>query len=180
MSATIRIRSPSEAPVASISTRWTSSERNLAAGPLRPSAVTDRYTRPFAPNRFARSVSSSVSRRVAPPRPGATIALTRPPDASMSSNTRKPDPPPRTGPRSTSSIPKRTSGLSEPNRSMTSSYVNRGNGISPSGRSGRVARDTSMTIDSTKPISASSSMKLISRSSWVNSGCRSPRRSSSR
>ena len=150
-------------------------------GPLTsPPASIDRWARPFAPNRFARSVSSSISRRVAPPMPGATIALTRPPDASASSNTRNPEPPSSAGARSTSSMPKRMSGLSEPNRSMTSSYVNTGNGTCRIGRSGVVALLTSMATSSTKRITVASSTKLISRSSWVNSGWRSPRRSSSR
>ena len=48
------------------------------------------------------------------------------------------------------------------------------------GRSGAVAFETSIAIASTKPITVASSTKLISRSSWVNSGWRSPRRSSSR
>ena len=43
-----------------------------------------------------------------------------------------------------------------------------------------VTRVTSVTIASMKPMTVGSSTKLISRSSCVNSGCRSPRRSSSR
>ncbi len=80
----------------------------------------------MAPNRRARSVSSSISRRVIPAMPGATIALTRLPAESAESNTPNPEagaPAASTsaGARSTSSIPKRTSGLSEPYRSSASS-----------------------------------------------------------
>jgi len=45
---------------------------------------------------------------------------------------------------------------------------------------GVTARETAIAIVSTKSITVSSATKLISRSSWVNSGWRSPRRSSSR
>ena len=48
------------------------------------------------------------------------------------------------------------------------------------GRSGTTARVTADGHRSTQAITSSSATKLISRSSWVNSGCRSPRRSSSR
>ena len=117
--------------------------------------------------------------------PGAVIPLTRSPAASVSSKTRKPlagapSAPVSAGARSNSSIAKRRSGLSEPKRSIASSYSNTGNGISRIGRSGAVALVTSMTMCSMKAITVASSTKLISRSSWVNSGWRSPRRSSSR
>ena len=46
---------------------------------------------PFAPRRFASSTSSSIWLRLAAPRPGAAIALTRPPAARVSSKTRKPE-----------------------------------------------------------------------------------------
>jgi hypothetical protein len=56
-----------------------------------------------------------------PAMPGATIALTRPPAASASSNTLNPEAGVNAGARSTSSSANRTSGLSLPNRSITSS-----------------------------------------------------------
>ena len=73
--------------------------------------------------------------------PGAVIPLTRPPAARVSSNTRKPlagapSGPVSAGARSKSSIANRRSGLSEPKRSIASSYSNTGNGISRIGRSG--------------------------------------------
>ena len=150
-----------------------------------PPGLTARWTSPRAPKRLTSSVSSSISRRVAPPIPGAVMPFTRPPDASASSNTRKPlagvpSGATSTDPRSYSSIPKRRSGLSDPNRSIASSYSKTGNGISRIGRSGAVARVTPITMCSMKALTVSSSTKLISRSSWVNSGCRSPRMSSSR
>ncbi len=88
--------------------------------------------------------------------------VTRPPLASVSSNTRKPDaglPSGSTsaGARSTNSIANRTSGLSEPKRSIASSNVKRGNGIWAIGRSGVVAFDTAIAIDSTKSITAARS-----------------------
>ena len=106
-----------------------------------PPGWTARWTRPFAPKRRTISVSSSISRRVAPAMPGAVIPLTRLPAARVSSNTRKPlagapSAPVSAGARSNSSIAKRSSGLSEPKRSIASSYSNTGNGISRIGRSG--------------------------------------------
>ena len=113
------------------------------------------------------------------------MPLTRPPAASVSSNTRNPDAgapsaPVSAGARSNSSMANRMSGLSEPKRSIASSYSNTGNGTSRIGRSGVVALLTSMIICSMNPRTVASSTKLISRSSWVNSGWRSPRMSSSR
>ena len=71
--------------------RWMSRDRNLATGPCSsPSGWTARWTRPLAPNRLAVSVSSSISRRLAVRLPGTTRPFTRPPAASVSSNTRKP------------------------------------------------------------------------------------------
>ena len=71
VSATMRMRSPAAAPVRSMTARCVSSERNFTIGPLRlPSASIERCARPFAPNRLARSVSSSISRRVTPAMPG--------------------------------------------------------------------------------------------------------------
>ena len=85
---------PPSAPVRSMTARCVSSERNFTIGPLRvPSASTARWARPFAPKRFARSVSSSISRRVMPASPGATMALTRPPAASAESKTTNPEAP---------------------------------------------------------------------------------------
>ena len=98
--------------------RCSSSERNLATGEftvVEPSsaASTRIHTRPLAPQRLARSVRSSSRLRVVSPRRrrgrmplmhDALNALN-----SVSANTSV---------SSTSSMPKRTSGLSEPKRSM--------------------------------------------------------------
>ena len=77
-------------------------------------------------------------------------------------------------------MPKRMSGLSDPYRSMASAKVSRGNGSFSSGRSGSTSFATRVTTRSTVEITSSSATKLISMSTWVCSGWRSPRRSSSR
>ncbi len=79
VSATIRMRSPSPAPLRSTIARWTSSDRNLTIGPrISPPGSSDRWARPLAPNRRARSVSSSISRRVMPAMPGRDDRLDPP------------------------------------------------------------------------------------------------------
>ena len=57
-----------------------------------------------------------------------------------------------------------------PYRSIASRQVSRGNGTCWIGRSGATARVTAMAISSTHAITSGSETKLISRSSWVNSG----------
>ena len=76
-------------------------------------------------------------------------------------------------------MPKRTSGLSTPKRSMASCHVRRGNGVVMAPRKPLADHAEEMARSSTAKTS-SSSTKDISRSSWVNSGWRSARRSSSR
>jgi hypothetical protein len=67
--------------------------------------------------------------------------------------------------------------LSVPNRRIASSYVIRGIGVL---RSWPASRHSATRISSDSAMMSSWSMKLISMSSWVNSGCRSARKSSSR
>jgi hypothetical protein len=78
---------------------------------------------------------------------------------------------------STSSDPKRTSGLSDPYRSMASSHVI--SGTAP-GREPCTASWASSTASDTNPRTSSWLTKLASRSSCMNSNWRSARRSSSR
>ncbi len=78
---------------------------------------------------------------------------------------------------STSSMPNRRSGLSEPNRRIASAKVMCG--ISPISWPTVPAHSARMTSSPTVSTSDCST-KLISMSSWVNSGWRSLRKSSSR
>ena len=77
-----------------------------------------------------------------------------------------------------SSFPNLRSGLSDPNRAIASAYVMRGIGrwIWKPAISGH-SRSTRSSATST---TSSLVTNDISRSTWVNSGCRSARKSSSR
>ena len=79
---------------------------------------------------------------------------------------------------STNSMPKRTSGLSEPKRSAASSQVIIAIGVD--GRSPVAASVAAATASEMKPSTSSWSTNDASASSWVNSNWRSARRSSSR
>ncbi len=79
---------------------------------------------------------------------------------------------------SSSSSPKRRSGLSEPKRRSASSHVIRGNGVSSS--TPMQSRQTVATIVSISPKISSWSGNAVSTSSCVISWTRSARRSSSR
>ncbi len=84
-------------------------ERNLSTGQSRPPpSVTRIHTRPAAPSCLARSTSLSTWARDIPPSPGSRIALTRSAWKARNSVAAY------TSLRSTSSRPKRVSGLSEP------------------------------------------------------------------
>ena len=75
------------------------------------------------------------------------------------------------------SRPNRRSGLSDPYRAIASAYGRRRNGAATSTP---LSFQTSVTISSASVMMSSWSTKLISMSSWVNSGCLSARKSSSR
>ena len=148
----------------------------------RPRGAPDPRRRIASPARRARR-SRAAWRR---PRPGATIAFTdaargevvvEHAEARGAACRRR-----RSARERDSPSPSRIAGPACPSRSGPSPRRRSGAGTArPAiGRSGTVARETSTIIDSTKSITAASSTKLISRSSWVNSGWRSPRRSSSR
>ena len=77
-----------------------------------------------------------------------------------------------------SSKPKRMSGLSEPKRSIASRQGRRRKGVWTSTSS--TSLNTRFRKPSWMDMMSSSLVKDISRSIWVNSGCRSARRSSSR
>ena len=79
---------------------------------------------------------------------------------------------------STSSMPKRVSGLSTPKRRMASSQVMRLKGVAISLPKTSLKRRA--TRFSARVMTSSSRTKLSSMSTWVNSGWRSARRSSSR
>ncbi len=187
-SATTRTRSPGSAPLVSMSPPRSSSLKNRSSGESKateppgtpgpdpsgalPSPGTTRnQASPLAPSPFALSTRESRRERASPPSPGTTIALTQ-----GAAKARTPVPA-NTPERSTSSIPKRRSGLSVPNRSRASDQVMvvGGEGAWPV-----PARVASCTASETKPITSSCATKEASRSSWVNSNCRSARGSSSR
>ncbi len=85
---------------------------------------------------------------------------------------------------STSSMPKRVSGLSEPKRSRASCQVMAGNTVVPSaepaGRSPVAASVAAATASEMKASTSAWLTKLASASSCMNSNWRSARRSSSR
>ena len=69
-------RSPGLAPAAAARRSVRSSPRNLPIGLFTaPVSSTATWARPLAPNRWASSTSSSISRRLAPAIPGTAIAL---------------------------------------------------------------------------------------------------------
>ena len=134
--------------------------------------------KPFAPKLFAVSVSCSIWPCVAQAKPLAFSAFTTPPAVSTADRNTLNLLSLKSVVKSTNSIPNRVSGLSTPNRSIASMYGIRGNGVgifSP-----RAASQTCASKPSINAYISSRSMKLISKSICVNSGCRSARKSSSR
>ena len=114
-------RSPGSAP-----TRWRRppqprlGDRNLATGDSNePSAATFSHTRPLAPSALARSVSlSSWLRPYSAAAPGTRIPLIAAAPANALNSVAA-----NTSVSSTSSMPKRRSGLSTPKRSIASCHV---------------------------------------------------------
>mmetsp|Transcript_13801 Transcript_13801/g.57675 ORF Transcript_13801/g.57675 Transcript_13801/m.57675 type:complete len:231 (-) Transcript_13801:747-1439(-) len=145
-----------------------------------PPSAMRAYASPRAPPRCAASSTSPfLMRTLLMPfaySAGTRMALTCPPADTAPSNTLNPQPE-TMALTSVSSRPKRRSGLSEPNLSMASAYVMRGN---TSGRSIPPTRENrSRARPSAIEMTASWSTKLISMSNCVNSGCLSALRSSS-
>ena len=142
--------------------------------PSCPSAI---YARPFAPHPFAYSTSLSIFFLGIAPMPFALMARTVPPGIfAAEEKTENPQSLTRSV-TSLSSMPKRRSGLSEPNLSIASCHAMRliGSLISmPIAFLKRYARSLSFTS-----ITSSTSTKESSMSICVNSGCLSARRSSS-
>ena len=152
------------------------SERNLAIGERQPSSWTNAHTSPLAPCCLASSVSTSRSERGSSRAP-ALIPRTTPPEARTSANTLNWVPVSASA-RSWSSSPKRVSGRSIPYRETASAKVMRGHG--GEGTSNPSRSNTAPMTASMPSITSSSSTNAISTSSWVNSGWRSARVSSSR
>ena len=129
------------------------------------------YARPFAPRSFASSSSAEISARL-------NVRGTRR-NRTASAPAKTPNSEPLVASvASSSSSPKRVSGLSEPNRRSASAKVMRGQGVAIS--TPRHSRQIAANISSIRRKSTSRSGKLISTSSWVISCTRSARRSSSR
>jgi hypothetical protein len=108
---------------------------------------------------------------------GTRMALTTPPAVNAWSNTLTVLPA-TAALTSSSSSPNRTSGLSLPYLPMASAYVMRRKGVARS--TPLTCLNMALTSPSMVPRMPSWSVQAISRSSCVNSGCRSARRSSSR
>ena len=177
-SETTRTRSPGSAFVrssrrtASSSDRWRASgPSSPGPGPAPPLSTTRNQASPAAPAFLACAVSSSSLERGRTAPSCTTIAFVAGDEKALTSVRSK------TGVRSTSSMPKRRSGLSVPKRSSASAHVMRSIG---GGRSPVAASAASSTTSATKPITSSWLAKEHSMSSCVNSNCRSARRSSSR
>ena len=141
-----------------------------------PSVVNAIQAMPFAPFSAAMSASFSTSPRLQSPAPFALMAFTTPPDCATLENTLKPVSLTMSV-MSCSSMPKRVSGRSLPKRSMASEYCMRCSGKTCSTPT---ASSTSAITPSIMSMTSSPCTKLISMSTWVNSGWRSARRSSSR
>ncbi len=162
------------------------SDRNLATGELSDGTVppsaggsTRIHTRPLAPQSLAWSVRSSSWLRVLSAPPSTRMPLTAAAWNALNSVAEKIEV------RSTSSMPKRTSGLSVPKRSSASCQVICGNidRVAGHGRPGRSPVAASVAAATASEMKASTSAwltKLASASSCMNSNCRSARRSSSR
>ena len=149
-------------------------ERNLATGDSNdPSAVALSHTRPLAPSDLARSVSlSSWLRPYSAAAPLTLMPLIDAAEANALNSV-----PAKASVSSTSSIPKRRSGLSTPKRSIASCHVIRS---IVGGRSPVAASAAASTASEIAASTSSWPAKLISASSCMNSYWRSARRSSSR
>ena len=148
----------------------------MTSGPLRaPSRITNE-ARPEAPSPLALTSRSDISLRDMAAPPGIRSPLTTPPSPST---LRKPSKAHslKLLSRSRISDPILMSGLSLPKRSMASCHESTGKGSSRD--SPRTLWKSPFIYPSIRSIMSSSVMKLISISIWVNSGCRSARRSSS-
>src|SRR5580692_8808336 len=165
-------QSPGTAPVASASPDRSASDRFFATGPeTSPAGPISAYARPRAPRDRAHSCHPSSSRRDCAAPPGMTTAPTY-----GAWNTRN-SVPATYSVRSASSQPNRRSGLSEPYRAIASAYVILGSGL---GTSYPASSDHSRaTTSSATVITSCLVTNDISMSIWVNSGCRSLRKSSS-
>src|SRR5262249_16761998 len=181
LSATNKIRSPLATRSRSLSACLIASEKNFSIDPVNLSPSNFIHASPSALFCSAILGSSPPGRSLvfesslAPPL--AFSARTTPPDVTALQNTPKPDWLAMSE-TSTISSPNRRSGLSEPYFASTSAIVIRGHGdatCTPTHPSKNSTASAS-TVERT----SSSSTNDISRSSWVNSGCRSARRSSSR
>ena len=178
LSAAKRSKSPGFPFIFATSASSSASVINLANDDLYvPSSLMHRLASPFAPQPFACSTSLSIFLRGIFACPSTLIPRTEPPFSRAPVNTPKPQSF-TTSETSQSSIPKRVSGLSEPNLSIASCQGIRLNGISTSTLTTSLKRCfNSLSFTS---ITSSISTNESSISACVNSGCLSARRSSSR
>ena len=149
------------------------SDRFFAVGPpSSPSSPTRTYASPRAPRDFAQSCQPSSSLRDCDAPPGITTAPTY-----GAWNTRN-------GVSAKYAVHS-TSSLAEPQVRLVAAVPAHRVGVGHPGQRQRRARGRSAATARPRTVSATSmtsswSTKLISMSSWVNSGCRSARKSSSR
>ncbi len=151
--------------------------KNLAMGDCHGPSVIFIHASPFAPNSAAYAASSSIiflEKSLAAPL--TLIPLTTPPFSTVSLNTLNSQPE-TISEIFLSSSSNLVSGLSLPNLSIASAYSMRGIGSTISIAS--ISLKSLFTIPSNISITSSSFTNDISRSTCVNSGCRSARRSSS-
>ena len=153
------------------------SERNLRIGDFHSPFSDLIKASPLAPSDLAVSSRCLSSPWVMLASPLALKALTAPPDDTAPANTLKSEFR-KSSEKSTISKSKRMSGLSLPKRFIASSKGMRRKGVWIS--SPKVFCQTSFSSPSMRAYMSSLSIKDISKSTWVNSGCRSARRSSSR
>ena len=171
-------RSPGSTSISAFRAAHSSSVKNFLMGLFSwPSVVNATQAMPLAPLASAMLASFSTSPRDQSPAPLTLMAFTTPPDWATLANTLKPVSFTMSV-MSWSSMPKRTSGRSQPYRRMASAYC-----IFCSGKATSVT-PTAFKVSAMTPSimshTSSPSTKDISISTWVNSGWRSARRSSSR
>ena len=128
VSATQKSRSPGSACSLAMIAFWWSALKNFAIGESSSPSFTRKNAKPLAPYCFTNSVNSSICFRLYfSAALGTRIPRTRPPAAIVDLNTPKSHALAISA-RSVNSRPNRISGLSLPNRSMTSRWVSLGSG----------------------------------------------------
>ncbi len=170
------IRSPAFVSKTLENSFWMPSLISFNIGDSSPASVTLIQAIPFAPRDMASLVRSSISFLDGLPMPVILTPFTTPPSFIALRKTLKFEPATMEV-TSFNSRPNLVSGLSTPYLSIASLYVSLGKGLDSSIPFASLKR--SQKSPSISSMISSLSTKDISRSTWVNSGCRSALRSSS-